>query len=493
MKAEEHIAHLERELAAEQAKSARLEAELAAERAEKATLREQMEQILRRLREVEGYLAKDSHNSSKPPSSDSVARKRGKQRQRSGKKTGGQPGHVGRTLLQVVSPDEVVRHRPTVCAHCQQELSAVPSSVTERRQVHDLPEVRLLVQEHQVEEVRCPACGWRNEGSFPRGVEAPTQYGPNMRAVAVYVQQYQLVPLGRTCELLEDMYDCRVSEGTLAAWVQQAAERLGPTVERIADWLSVGRLQHGDETSMRVGGKRQWVHVNSTRWLTHLAWHPKRGKRALEAIGIWPRFGGRAMRDRWVSYDQYACAHSICGAHLLRDCTYVHEQEHQDWAGEMYDLLLDMHAAADEWRQRGARCVPAYERDEWVARYFEILASGFAAQPPPAREAVPKRRGRQKQSAAKNLLDDLLRRADQVLAFLDDLRIPFTNNQAEQDLRMVKVQQKIAGTFRSDAGATAFCRIRSYLSTMRKQGHSMLTALAAVFAGKPLPVAWAPE
>ncbi len=493
MEAEERIAHLERELSQEQAKSRRLEAELAAERAEKAALREQLEQILRRLSEVEGQLAKDSHNSSKPPSSDGVARKSRKQRKRSEKQTGGQPGHAGRTLLQVSSPDAVVCHRPGVCAHCQHELSAVPGSMKERRQVHDLPEVRLVVQEHQVEEVQCPACGWRTEGSFPRGVEAPVQYGPNLRAVAVYLQQYQLVPLARTCELLEDLYDCRVSEGTLAVWVQQAAETLEPTVERIADWLRASRLQHGDETGMRVGGKLHWVHVNSTRWLTHLAWHRKRGKQALEAIGIWPHFGGRAMHDRWSSYDQYACAHSICGAHLLRDCSYVYEQEHQDWAAEMHELLLAMHTAAQEWRQLGAACVPAYERDEWVAQYFEILAAGFAAQPPPPKEAVPKRRGRQKQSAAKNLLDDLLRRADQVLAFLDDLSIPFTNNQAERDLRMVKVQQKIGGTFRSDAGATAFCRIRSYLSTMRKQGHPMLATLASVFADRPLPIAWALE
>jgi transposase len=174
----------------------------------------------------------------------------------------------------------------------------------------------------------------------------------------------------------------------------------------------------------------------------------------------------------------------------LRDCTYVYGQEHQDWAAEMHELLPDMYTAAGEWRQRGAACVAAYERDEWVARYFEILAAGFAAQPPPPKGVVPKRRGRQKQSAAKNLLADLLRRADQVLADLVELCIPFTNNQAERDLGMVKVQQKIGGTFRSAAGASAFCRIRSYLSTMRKQGQSMLAALTAVFTHQPLPVAW---
>ncbi len=395
--------------------------------------------------------------------------------------------------MQVASPDEIVPHRPQSCSACQQPLEKVSGRIKERRQVHDLPQLRLLVREHQVEEVCCPACQHLSAGHFPAGVDAPMQYGPQVQALAVYLYQAQLVPMARTCELLEEVCCCHLSEGTLMNWVQQVSATVEPVMAQIAEWISYGRLQHADETGMHIGGKLHWLHVNSTRWLTHLAWHPKRGKPPLETIGIWPRFHGRAIHDRWMSYERYPYQHSICGAHLLRDCTYVCEQEHQAWAVEMHELLLDLHAAAQEWRQRGARCVPAYERDEWVARYFEILASRFAALAPRAREMIPKRRGRRKQSAAKNLLDDLLRRADQVLAFLDDLRIPFTNNQAEQDLRMVKVQQKIAGTFRSGKGATAFCRIRSYLSTMCKQGHSMLAALAAVFASKPLPVAWTPE
>jgi transposase len=483
MTAEERISQLERENAA-------LRAENAALREERAILAQQMEHLLTCLEEVEGRLAKDSHNSSKPPSSDGPGRQRRSQRTRSGKKTGGQPEHPGRTLMQVAQPNEIVSHRPAACVHCQQPLEKVPGRVKERRQVHDLPAVRVVVQEHQVEEVWCPACQGRNEGSFPSGVEAPVQYGPNVRALGVYLHQYQLVPVARSCELLEDLYDCHISEATLLSWVQQAATGLEATVAQIAEWLRISRLQHADETGIRLVGKLHWVHVNSTRWLTHLAWHAKRGRPALEAIGIWPHFQGRAMRDRWKSYDHYPCAHSICGAHLLRDCTYVQEQEQQEWAAEMYDLLLSMAAAAEEWRQRGAKAVPGDERDEWIARYFELLASGFAAQPAFSAEEVPKQQGRSKQSAAKNLLDDLLRRAEQVLAFLDDLSIPFTNNQAERDLRMIKVQQKIAGTFRSPAGATAFCRIRSYLSTMRKQGHAMLAALAAVFVGKPFPVAW---
>src|SRR6266851_1295817 len=457
MTAEEELAQLKKELAAERAKTAKLAGELARERGENACLRQMLEEALRRLGEV-----------------------------------GGQLGHAGHTLKMVETPDEVVRQRPVVCQHCQQPLDEVAGRVKERRQVHELPEVRLRVCEHQVEEVPCPACGQQNVGTFPAEVAAPVQYGPNVQALAVYLHQRQLVPMARTCEVLDEVCSCHLSQGTLLRWVQEASERLAATVEKIADWLSVGRLQHGDETGIRIGGKLHWLHVNCTSWLTHLAWHPKRGRQAMDAIGIWPRFRGRAMHDRLSSYDKYAGAHSLCGAHLLRDCTYLAEQEQQAWAAEMADHLLTMHHAAQEWRLRGASCVPRMERDEWVTHYFEILLSGYAAQPPPVEAAAIKRRGRQKQSAAKNLLDDLLQRADQVLAFLDDLALPFTNNLAERDLRMVKVQQKIAGTFRSDTGATSFCRIRSYLSTMHKQGHSMLAALAAVFAGKPLPVAWAP-
>lgn len=470
MTAEERISHLE---------------------AENAALREQVRQLQARLSELEGRLAQDSHNSSKPPSSDGLARQRKERKPPSQKKNGGQPGHPGRTLQLVEVPDQVVPHRPQHCHTCQQSLEGVSGTVIERRQVHDLPQQRLVVSEHQLEEVRCPACQQMSRGRFPADIEARVQYGPGVRALAVYWQQYQLLPSARTCEALADLYGCTLSEGTLARWVEEASARLCGTLEQIAEGISRSRVQHADETGVRLGGHLHWLHVNSTRFLTHLAWHQKRGAEALEAIGIWPRFRGRAMRDRWASYDRYDCAMSLCGAHLVRELTYLEEQEHQAWAGHVKALLLDMHAAAEEWRARGARQVPAWEREEWVAAYFERLAHGFAAQPLPAPEAIPKRRGRRKQTPAKNLLDDLLRRADQILAFLDDPSLPFTNNQAERDLRMAKVQQKISGTFRSEAGLTAFCRIRSYLSTMRKQGRGMLAALAAVFAGHPLPIAWA--
>src|SRR5712692_65303 len=229
-----------------------LEAENTALREQLAEALEQLGQALGRIHELEGQLAKDSHNSSKPPSRDGPRRKRWSQRHESGKPTGGQPGHAGHSLMQVASPDEVVRHRPLVCGHCQQPLEGIAGHVKERRQIQDLPQVRLVVREHQVEEVCCPACQQMSRGSFPAGVEAPVQYGPNLRALSVYLHEYQLVPLGRVSELLCDLYTCHVSEGTLVAWVQQAAERLAPTVAQIADWLSAGAFQHADETGVRI-------------------------------------------------------------------------------------------------------------------------------------------------------------------------------------------------------------------------------------------------
>jgi transposase len=212
----------------------------------------------------------------------------------------------------------------------------------------------------------------------------------------------------------------------------------------------------------------------------------------MNAIGILPAFGGRVMRDRLSSYDVYKCAQSVCGSHLLRDAAGIAQYVGQQWATRMEEALEIMNNVAHYWRNRGATSVPKPIRDYWVAQYFDILATGYAAQPKPAipEDAVPKRKGPLKQTPAKNLLDAFLDRADQVLAFLDDLSIPFTNNQAERDLRMAKVQQKISGTFRAEDSPTCFCRIRSYLSTMSKQGHAMLEALVAVFTGHPLSIAW---
>lgn len=447
-----------------------------------------------RIEELERRLAKDSHNSSKPPSSDGLVR-RMKRRPPSGKSTGGQAGHPGHTLQQVAEPDQVVTYRPSHCAACHRELQEVPGRTTERRQVHELPEVRVQVTEHRVEAICCPTCGHLTVASFPHGVDTPAQYGPRLRAVAVYLSQFQLLPLSRIGEVFADMWACPLPEGTVVRWIAQAARTLDPTMQLLKQRLLATRVTHVDETGIRIKGLLRWVHVTATKWLTVYNWHPKRGQEAMNAIGVLPRYQGRAMHDRWHSYDQYSCQHSVCGAHLLRDCLFVAEHEKQRWAQAMYEHLLRMKDAADDFRARGAQAVPQAQRDALVLQYFEVLQQGFAehlALAPPQLCPRLKKPGRKTQDASKNLLDALLARAEQVLAFLDDLSVPFTNNQAERDLRMMKVQQKISGTFRSEQGATAFCTIRSYLSTMRKQGRSMLAAMTAVFEGNPFSIAWEP-
>jgi transposase len=449
---------------------------------------------LLRIEELERNQRKDSHNSSKPPSSDGL-KHRVSPRQKSGKSSGGQPGHEGHTLMQVAEADAVMVERPTHCEACHYELGAIEGVIQERRQIHELPALRLMVTEHQVHALCCPRCEHLTVAHFPAGVDAPAQYGPQMQALAVYLSQYQLLPMERIGDLLEDLFGCSLSDGTLCTWILEAARTLGPTVQMIKECLLRQKVDHVDETGGRVKGLLHWFHVNATKWLTLYGCFRQRGRQAIDAQGILPTYAGRAIHDRWYSYDHYPCAHSLCGAHLLRDCLWVAEQEKQPWAAAMYEVLLRMREATQRWRAKGATTLPQAERDVLLLQYFAVLQQGFTAHTalsPPSTAPPRKSAGKAKQSHSKNLLDALLKRAEQVLAFLDDLSVPFTNNQAERDLRMIKVQQKVSGTFRSFQGATAFCLIRSYLSTMRKQGHPLLAAMSAVFEGSPFPIAWEP-
>jgi transposase len=306
--------------------------ELKAEGARKDQRIEELEALLMRAvlrsEELERRLAKDSHNSSKPPSSDGFSRKL-KPRRKSGRSKGGQPGHQGHNLEQVAAPDQVITHRPPHCEACQSELPELAGQLKERRQVLDLPELRMLVTEHRVEGICCPACQHVTPAGFPAGVDAPVQYGPQVQALAVYLSQFQLLPMGRVCELVGDLWGSQLSEGTLTNWIAEAAGTLEPTLHTLKRLLLASHLNHLDETGGRIKGLLHWFHVCATPWLTLYCWHHKRGQQAMDAIGILPHYEGRAMHDRWSSYDQYACAHSVCGAHLLRDCLFVAEHDQQ--------------------------------------------------------------------------------------------------------------------------------------------------------------------
>jgi transposase len=466
---------------------ASLEMLVAQQQEQLAQQHEQIALLSAYVRELEGRLAKDSHNSSKPPASDGLRRKTKSLRKPSGKKPGGQLGHRGETLRLQVAPDVVVEHRPSHCAHCQTLLTDVPVLLRERRQVYDLPPGRLVVTEHQALHLRCPHCRAVSVGTFPAAAPSRAQYGPQMRALAVYLVEEQLVPLGRVQQLLSDLFAVEVGRGTLVAWVQQAAAVLAPVEEQIKAALRQAAVLHVDETGVRRGGQLAWAHVASTRRLTHYAIHAQRGSEATQSIGILPGFGGVSVHDGWASYQTYtACRHALCNVHHLRELTFVEEVEHQAWAKELKDLLVAMRTAAEQARRQGWPHVLERQRTAFHRQYRALLACGRRANPPPETPRRPGQRGRQAQSPTRNLLERLTLYEDQVLAFLDDLTIPFDNNQAERDLRSFKVQQKISGCFRSAPGAIAYARIRGYLATLRKQGRSLLAALETVFTGQPL-------
>jgi transposase len=280
-----------------------------------------------------------------------------------------------------------------------------------------------------------------------------------------------------------------MSVGTLQGLVERCAEQLAPVEQQIKAALSRAEVLHQDETGLYVAGQRHWMHVSATEHLTHYAVHPKRGKEALDAIGILADFQGVSVHDGWRSYWQFLCQHALCNVHHLRDLTFLHEEQHQDWAGQMKTLLLESKAAVDQARALGLPSLHPLEVADWKAQYVALLAEGYQANPPDPPPEVG-RRGRRKQSAARNLLDRLSTHQEAVLLFLDNFAVPFDNSLAERDIRMVKVQQKVSGCFRSPAGAVAFCRIRGYLSTLRKQGLAVLTALEQALVGHPVSPAF---
>jgi transposase len=439
-----------------------------------------------RVRELEIRLAKDSHNSHKPPSSDEPTFRRPARkslRKRSGKKPGGQPGHTGCTRLQVEKPDEVHLHVPASCARCGDDLQGVDPGLAQRRQVVDLPPLRLHVQEHQVHGKLCPGCGHTTRATFPQGVDDPVQYGPGVLGLGVYLQTYQLLPYGRAAGLIGDLFGQMPSQGTLARALEQAHERLEPVEQQIHEGLRRSPSVHFDETGLRITSMRQWVHSAGTATLTLYRAHAKRGREAIDAMGVLPGYEGVSIHDAYTSYLSYPGRHALCNAHLLRDLVAVEEETQAAWAAPMRELLLEIKAAAMQALVSGAAQLEPAQTQGFRARYDALLREGEAAHPP---SPPTGRAGRRKQSPAYNLVRRLQKHADLVLAFMYDIAIPFDNNLAERDLRMLKTQQKISGGFRSQGGADVFCRIRSYISTVRKQRLPLLEALRSIFSGAPM-------
>lgn len=443
--------------------------------------------------ELRGRLDENSRNSSKPPSSDGYSKpspKKRSLRERSGRKPGGQHGHEGAHLERVEVPDRVIIHEPDVCEDCGRDLAdGEELEGGESRQVFDIPEkLALEVIEHLAKARRCNACGLVNEGRFPGGVAADTQYGANLHAFGVYLIVFQHIPYERARNLICDLIGPQLSTATLKAWVDKAAQGLTDFDEQLRALLGDQPVAHFDETGLRIAERLSWVHCASTQTLTRYTVHAKRGGQAMDDAGVLPGFTGVAVHDGFSPYRAYTdAAHALCGAHHLRELIAATEAG-QLWASGMSCFLLDTKDLVDQAKTAGRQALDAPALAELHRNYRDLIASGYEQNPGLAQNAGK----RIKRSKAQNLLLRLDRCEREVTLFAHDFAVPFSNNLCESDLRMVKLQQKISGCFRTMNGAERYLTVRSYISTAKKQGQRPLQALAQLAAGQPWLPASAP-
>jgi transposase len=442
--------------------------------------------LILRVEELEASLAKNSKNSSKPPSSDGLKKQpqTKSSRKPSGKKTGGQPGHKGASLSQVENPDNVVVHPVTDCEGCGASLVSTELDGVEKRQVFDLPPLKLIVTEHQAEQKSC-SCGCVTTGIFPPEATAPVQYGPWVQALVVYLSTYQFIPFGRLKEFFSELFGVKMSPATMKRILSVAVVKTAPTVAQIKSSIIKSALAHFDETGMRVDKSLLWLHSHSTVLLTYFAVSCFRGAKAMLEIGILPKFRGKAIHDAWAPYYSFEdCIHFLCNAHHLRELTFIFEQHKEKWAGRMHALLLEIHSAVYEHKQKNKKELSKYLLEKFETEYQKIIMAGKTFHSNLGEPKQTGKRGRKKQRKGKNLLDRLDFNRDQVLGFMRDFSIPFTNNLAEGDIRMQKLKQKISGCFRTLIGAQVFAHLRSYISTARKQGHPTLGAIHAALTNQ---------
>jgi transposase len=431
-----------------------------------------------RVKELEGMLSKTSNNSHKPPSSDGYQKGIKNNRGKSDRKQGAQPGHEGKTLESVASPDYVMVHKVIGKCECGKELEQLPLKGLYRRQVFDIPEKLIEVTEHQIETKQC-VCGKIHEAACE--VKGVTQYGVRIKALAVYLNQYQMVPYERVQELISDCFGVSISDWVLDNSNQNCYTELEHTEEMVKNALIKSEVIHNDETGLRCNKKLQWVHVSSTNTYTHFSIQEKRGSAGMNAIGILPEFKGISVHDRFSSYDKYSCGHSFCNAHLLRELKYVHEELDKNWASEMSGVMVE----ANELKKQDGLNETTIQEIE--TKYSDVLNAGLEEE-----WYVPiqnGKRGRKAKPKSRLLFEAFRDNRTEILRFIHNTDVPFDNNLAERDIRMVKLKQKISGCFRTAHGAIVFCRIRSYISTVRKQKYAVLYAIEQALLGKPIVLA----
>jgi transposase len=443
---------------------------------------ERIEQLEAVVAELQQRLGQNSRNSSKPPSSDGPAQPARRPSPGSGRSPGKQPGVPGASLSRTADPDVVIDHLPQACRGCGEDLASAVEAGAVVRQVVDVPQIRTLTTEHRMHKRRC-GCGVVTTAEAPREASAPVVYGPNLRALAVYLQVFQHVPVERTAMLLADVCGAAVSTGWVCRALAQTSHALAEVDRLVKTLLTAAHVLHVDETSTQVAGRRYWLHVACTPLLTAFHLHPSRGRAAVDEFGVLPEFAGVCVHDALSVYDANAypkAVHALCGAHLTRELVAADEAHPgQKWPAQARDALLALNTAAHRARAVGLSHIPPEIAEFYLAVFSHAVAVGLSLHPRAA--------GRE-QSKTRNLLERLRDRAAQVLRFAHDLVVPFTNNQAERDLRPAKTQLKISGCHRSATGATAWMRVRGYISTARKHGVNIMTAIRDAVTGNP----WAP-
>ena len=437
---------------------------------------DKLNDLEKKIQDLEQQINKDSHNSNKPPSSDNPLKKTKSMRKRTGKKPGGQKGHKGTNLKQVTHPDEVSDITPKGLCSCKKNLKNAKVIDCVKRQLFDLLLPQLFVAEYKGNILQCE-CGKIHYPDFPYGLAREAQYGPNIKSLVVYLKQYGFISYDRIAELFSDIFDISISQGTFVNIINECSEKIKPCVEKIKEELKNSAVLNCDESGIRIEGSLHWVHSVGTENFTYYYPHKRRGFEAMETIGILPFFNGTIIHDHWKSYFRYEqCLHGLCNTHHLRELTFF-EEKGEKWAKKIKRCLNDAYKEKKENIYLGEKQINKYKR-----RLRRLLNKGLRLHPKQMKKN--RTRGRPKQSNEYNFLNRLKERINDVLRFIIDPNVPFSNNLAERDIRMLKIQQKVSGTFRSMKGAIAFCRIRSYISSIKKCGQSVFKALTTIWSLK---------
>lgn len=445
----------------------------------------EIELLKSRISDLESMLGLNSSNSSKPPSTDTFVKPKS-QRKPTGKKPGGQRKHKGHHLEKVDNPDNIIKHFPDVCECCNRKLNQENARIAGSRQVFDLPVTSIEVTEHRIMEIKCK-CGKLNIPLYPSDVKSETSYGSNIRSCVAYLSTYQHLPVMRIKELLNDLFKVEISTGSIENIILESVDLLTDFNETIKEALINSDLIHADETGLKINAKGIWAHVISNETLTMYHLDEKRGSEAIDNFGIIPNTNAISVHDGFISYKRYEnITHSLCNAHHLRELTFIDEQLGQKWAKSMARLLRSTHKLVEESKNKGCDNLTLNELQNLKRNYKRFLNQGFKINP---KEDQNTKRGRTKQSKAYNLLKRLQIYESDVLRFATDFNVPFDNNQAERDLRMVKLKQKVSGGFRSEKGAIAFLALRGYISTAKKNHQNIMDVLKRLYSND----AWLPE